>query len=102
MNTLKYLLIFCILAVFSLEIKAQTVIISKDKNKQIMEWVQWHNPSAKIFEFYYLNADSQNLLINQATHIIIGGGEDIQDVIMEEVNFRVYAENQIPIEIVWR
>jgi putative glutamine amidotransferase len=79
MNTLKYLLIFCILSVFSLDIKAQTVIISKDKNKQIMEWVQWHNPSAKIFEFYYLNADSQILLINQATHIIIGGGEDIQD-----------------------
>ncbi|MFY8021599.1 MAG: gamma-glutamyl-gamma-aminobutyrate hydrolase family protein [Bacteroidia bacterium] len=78
------LFIFCLIS----ELPAQTILISKDKNKEIRDWVLWQNPSAKIVEFYYLNPDSQLLLINQATHIIIGGGEDIQD--------KIYGGSEFP------
>jgi putative glutamine amidotransferase len=81
MKYLNYKLAVFTFLIFHQLISAQTVIISKDKNNQIKEWVQWINPSAKVFEFYFMNNDSQVLLIDRATHIVIGGGEDISDAV---------------------
>ena len=81
MNTRFSILLFLSILFLTSPSQSQTVIISKDKNKEIRDWVLWQSPSARVFEFYYLNPDSQMLLMNQATHIIIGGGEDIQDKI---------------------
>ncbi|OYU95815.1 MAG: gamma-glutamyl-gamma-aminobutyrate hydrolase [Bacteroidetes bacterium B1(2017)] len=53
------------------------VLISKDKNKNIAQWLLRNDSSLLVKEFYFLSADSQQYYITHADGIVIGGGEDI-------------------------
>ncbi|MFZ4797586.1 MAG: gamma-glutamyl-gamma-aminobutyrate hydrolase family protein [Bacteroidia bacterium] len=58
--------------------KAQTIIlISKDKNENIKNWLLQSNNSIVTKEFYFLSPDSQQFFLKQCNGIVIGGGEDV-------------------------
>lgn len=77
-NKIGRLLLIGLLIVFGKFLHAQKIVlISKDKNKNIENWLLRADPNLIIKEFYFLSNDSQTYYLSKASGIVIGGGEDI-------------------------
>ena len=62
----------------------QVVLISKDKNENIKNWLLQCDNSIITKEFYFLSPDSQRYYLAKCNGVIIGGGEDINPKLYQQ------------------
>lgn len=83
---MKKLLFFLLLIISiscskKIQPKKDFIIISKDDNKEVSNWLKHNNLNYDLKIAYNLNKDSLNYYINNAVGIIISGGNDVNPLL---------------------
>lgn len=81
--------LFIVLLLLSCSNREQTLIlISKDSNSRIEQWLKTIDPEIKTRVFYAISNDSMNYYLEKANAIVIGGGEDVNPVRYKKPEYR--------------
>jgi putative glutamine amidotransferase len=75
---MRFRFVFLYFLLFSKFVTAQSfILLSKDKNDQVKNWIYSNDSSYKTVDFYSINKDSMSYFINNSIGIVICGGEDV-------------------------
>jgi gamma-glutamyl-gamma-aminobutyrate hydrolase PuuD len=89
----KYLLILITAVFVSCQQPKKTfILISKDYNSRIQQWLQNADPAIETRQFYGIPNDSLEYFLTRADGMVLGGGEDVNPLIYNKPEYDSICE----------